>query len=463
MDMPPSENGHQAEASVTATRADKQPAPVETAAPRRRGWLPWLVFLLVVGGLAAYFWQRPQPAGQPAHHRRMTQPNSVGAAVAEKGVMDVTLDALGTVTSLTTVTVRPQISGQLIAVDFAEGQEVKKGDLLAEIDPRPYQAALAQAQGQLQRDQALLAGAKVDLDRYKGLAAQNAVARQTLDAQNALVAQYTGTVAADQAAVQAAQVNLAYCRILAPVDGRVGLRQVDEGNYITPGDASGLVVITQLQPISVVFTVPEDQLPAIAARIKQGAQLQVTAFDRGGGAKLATGKLAAFDSQIDTSTGTIKLKAAFDNADRALFPNQFVNVELLVDQHKDAVIAPAAAIQRGVPGTFVYLIGADDTVSVSKIETGVTDGERVEILSGLAAGDRVVVDGADKLREGMKINVRDDKAQAAPAQDAPSPDKPADGAARKHRHGQNGEQGGHRRHDGGDKGANDGSGAAQPQ
>ncbi|MBN9045550.1 MAG: MdtA/MuxA family multidrug efflux RND transporter periplasmic adaptor subunit [Rhizobiales bacterium] len=457
MDTPPSENEHhQADDNATLTGATGGAEGDARRAGRSRGWLPWLIFLLVVAGLAFYFWQRPQQAGPAEHHRRMMQPSSVGAATAEKGVMDVTLDALGTVTSLTTVTVRPQISGQLIAIEFKEGQEVKKGDLLAQIDPRPYQAALAQAQGELARDQALLAGAKVDLQRYKGLAAQNAVARQTLDAQNALVAQYTGTVEADQAAVQAAQVNLAYCRILAPVDGRAGLRQVDQGNYITPSDSNGIVVITQLQPISVLFTVPEDQLPAIAARLKTGAQLPVTAFDRGGNKKLATGTLSTFDSQIDTSTGTIKLKAAFDNADRALFPNQFVNVELLVDQHRDVVIVPDAAVQRGVPGTFVYLIGSDDTVSVRKIETGVTDGVRTEVLSGLAAGDRVVVDGADKLREGMKINVRDDTAQA-PAAAAPARDKAS--GQHKYHHGQGGNEG---RKNGG-RHAGDGSGPAQPQ
>jgi multidrug efflux system membrane fusion protein len=291
-------------------------------------------------------------------------------------------------------------------IDFKEGEEVKKGDLLAEIDPRPYEAALAQANGNLMRDQALLKGAQVDLTRYQGLAAQNAVPHQTLDTQVALVAQYQGTVEADHAAVKAAQVNLQYCHIVSPLDGRVGLRQVDQGNYVTPGDTNGLVVITQLQPISVLFTLPEDNLQAISKRIQAGATLPATAYDRSGVNKIADGVLQTFDSQIDPTTGTIKLRAQFPNDTRALYPNQFVNVRLLVDTHSDVTVMPTAGIQRGVPGTFVYLVNSDSTVSVRKVELGVTDGERVEVVSGLAPGDRIVVDGADKLRDGAKIAIR---------------------------------------------------------
>jgi membrane fusion protein, multidrug efflux system len=331
---------------------------------------------------------------------------SIVPETVSKGDIGINLNALGTVTSLATVTIRTQISGYLIRVVFKEGDEVKKGDLLAEIDSRPYEAALAQQRGQLARDEALLKGAQVDLARYQGLAAQNAIPHQTLDTQIALVAQDQGTVEADRAMVKAAEVNLNYCRILSPLDGRVGLRLVDQGNYVTPGDASGLVVITQIQPISVLFTVPEDNLQAIAKRIQSGAVLPATAFDRGGINKVADGTLQTFDSQIDPTTGTIKLRAEFPNEAKTLYPNQFVNVRLLLDTHKDVTTMSAAGIQRGIPGTFVYLVNADSTVSVRPVKLGVTEGDRVEVLSGLAPGDRIVIDGADKLRDGAKINVR---------------------------------------------------------
>lgn len=383
---------------------------------RSRGWLQWLIVLAFLTGAGAIWWQRPSSAPRSANDRPVAQPVSVVAAIVENGDISVTLDALGTVSSLATVTVRPQISGQLTAVDFAEGQEVSKGDLLAEIDSRPFEAALAQAKGQLARDQALLKGAKVDLARYQNLATQNAVPRQTLDTQVALVAQYEGTILADQAQVQAATVNLGYCRILAPVNGRTGLRQIDRGNYVTPTDASGIVVITQIEPISVLFTVPEDNLQKIAERLQAGAVLPVTANDRSGLTKLAEGELLTFDSQIDPTTGTIRLRALFPNDKRNLFPNQFVNIELVVDEHKDVTILPSAAVQRGVPGTFVYVVNPDDTVSVRKIGLGVAQGERIEVVSGLRAGERVVVDGADRLREGVKVALRDEAPGNVPAQ-----------------------------------------------
>ena len=349
---------------------------------------------------------------------------SIVPETVSKGDIAVNLNALGTVTSLATVTIRTQISGYLIKVDFKEGDEVKKGDLLAEIDSRPYEATLAQVKGQLARDEALLKGAQVDLARYQGLATQNAVPRQTLDTQVALVAQDQGTVEADRGTVKSAEVNLQYCRILSPLDGRVGLRQVDQGNYVTPGDTNGLVVITQIQPISVLFTVPEDNLQAIAKRLQDGAVLPATAYDRSGASKIADGTLQTFDSQIDPTTGTIKLRAQFPNEAKTLYPNQFVNVRLLLDTHKDVTTMSTAAIQRGVPGTFVYLINADSTVSVRPVQLGVTDGDRVEVKSGLAPGDRVVIDGADKLRDGAKINVRAEAGTGSPpASPAAGPDK----------------------------------------
>jgi membrane fusion protein, multidrug efflux system len=395
-------------------------APPVTQRRRGRGWL-WIsvLVLLVVAGVV---WRsRQESAPQPAPGGRNSAPMSIVPEVVGKGDIGITINALGTVTSLATVTIRSQISGYLMKVDFKEGDDVKKGDLLAQIDPRPYEAALAQANGNLARDQALLKGAQVDLTRYQGLAAQNAVPHQTLDTQVALVAQDQGTVEFDHAAVKSAEVNLQYTRILSPLDGRVGLRQVDQGNYVTAGDTNGLVVITQLQPISVLFTVPEDNLQAISKRLQSGAVLPATAYDRGGANKIADGTLQTFDSQIDPTTGTIKLRAQFPNESRTLYPNQFVNIVLLLDTHTGVTTMPTAGVQRGVPGTFVYLVNADNTVSVRKVVLGVTDGDRVEVTSGLNPGDRIVIDGADKLRDGAKINVRTEADTSPPP--AAGPDK----------------------------------------
>jgi multidrug efflux system membrane fusion protein len=406
----------------------REPAPKQ---PRSRGrfLLTSLLALLVVAGIV--WWARQQGTSQPSGGgggRFGNAPMSIVPETIGKGDIGISLNALGTVTSLATVTVRTQISGYLIKVVFKEGDEVKKGDLLAEIDSRPYEAALAQQRGQLARDEALLKGAQVDLQRYQGLAAQNAVPRQTLDTQVALVAQDQGTVEADRAMVRAAEVNLAYCRIVSPLDGRVGLRLVDQGNYVTPGDANGLVVITQILPISVLFTVPEDNLQAISKRLQAGAVLPAAAYDRSGANKIADGTLQTFDSQIDPTTGTIKLRAQFPNENKALFPNQFVNVRLLLDTHKDVVTMSTAGVQRGVPGTFVYLVNDDSTVSVRPVKLGVTDGDRVEVLSGLQPGDRVVIDGADKLRDGAKIIVRSE-ADASNPTDAAKPQSAGPGKA----------------------------------
>ncbi|MBR0937515.1 MdtA/MuxA family multidrug efflux RND transporter periplasmic adaptor subunit [Bradyrhizobium jicamae] len=389
-------------------------SPEETKrSSRGKVILTTFIILLLLAGIV--WWTRQQSAPQQAGAGRNGAPMSIVPETVGKGDIGINLNALGTVTSLATVTIKSQISGYLQNIDFKEGDEVKKGDLIAEIDPRPYQATLAQAKGQLARDEAQLKGAQVDLTRYQNLAAQNAVPHQQLDTQIALVGQYQGTVEADRASVQSAEVNLQYCHIVSPINGRVGLRQVDLGNYVTAGDATGLVVITQLEPISVLFTLPEDNLQAVAKRLREGAVLPTAAYDRSGTNKLASGLLQTFDSQIDQTTGTIKLRAQFDNQPRTLYPNQFVNIRLLLDTHKDVTTMSTAGIQRGVPGTFVYLVNADSTVSVRPVKLGVTDGDRVEVISGLSPGDRIVIDGADKLREGAKVVVRNPADAANPA------------------------------------------------
>ncbi|MGA8688633.1 MAG: MdtA/MuxA family multidrug efflux RND transporter periplasmic adaptor subunit [Methyloceanibacter sp.] len=408
--------------------------PVSKRAPRT---LKALFFILVLELLlVAVLWSQQEPSQQSPGDRRNAGQMSIGSAKVENGNIGVTLTELGTVTSLATVTIRTQISGYLIRIDFTEGQDVKKNDLLAEIDPRPYEAALALAKGNLARDEALLQGAQVDLERYQKLATQNAVPRQTLEDQVATVAQDQGTLVADRAAVQAAEVNLAYTRIISPLDGRVGLRLVDQGNYVTPGDTNGLVVITQIQPITVIFTIPEDNLPAVLSRLRDGATLPVAIYDRSDTNKLADGELHAVDSQIDPTTGTIKLRAQFANDARTLFPNQFVNVRLLVDTHKDVTVMPTAAIQRGAPGTFVYMVNSDNTVSVRPVVLGVTDGNRVEVRSGLAPGDLVVVDGADKLRDGAKISMgtEADGSKSSEPTKSTQPDQ-SNGKQRHHNHG----------------------------
>ena len=331
----------------------------------------------------------------------------VGLATITKGDIDIIDPALGTVTPLATVTVRTQINGQLQEIAFQEGQIVKKGDFLAQIDARPYQVTLEQAKGALQKDQALLKDAQIDLARYQKLVAQNSISKQQLDTQTSLVDQDQGNVDADQGQIDSANLNIAYCHITAPVSGRVGLRQVDAGNYAQVSDANGIVSLTQLDPISVIFTLPEDQLPAVMKRLATGAELPVLAYDRAGTAKLAEGKLTAVDNEINTSTGTIRLRAQFDNADSMLFPNQFVNVQIKVDTVHDAVLAPQAAILRGSVGTFVYLAKDDGTVAMRPVKQGVSQGDAVEITEGLAEGDKVVTDGTDKLRDGAKYKMPD--------------------------------------------------------
>src|SRR5499427_7305480 len=332
-------------------------------------------------------------------------PMPVVTAAARSGEMPITLIGLGTVTPIATVTVQSQISGQIMQIGFKEGQTVKAGDPLIQIDPRPYQVALEQAQGAQARDKALLANARVDLERYQTLFAQDSIAEQQLATQKSLVAQYAGAVTTDQGQIDAAKLNLTYCHIVSPINGRVGLQQVNVGNFVTPSEPNGLVVVTQLKPITVVFTLPEDNIPPLLRRLQAGATLPVTAWDRTNTRQIASGTLQSIDSQIDTTTGTIRLKALFANDDGSLFPQQFVNADLLLDTLHGATLIPQAGVQRGAPGTFVYIVNADQTVSVRKVTLGPGDATNIAVSSGLKSGDTLVVDGADKLKDGAKVLV----------------------------------------------------------
>ena len=337
------------------------------------------------------------------------QPVAVSVATVASGGITVRIPALGTITPLATVTVKTQISGTLQKILFKEGQLVKEGDPIALIDPRPYEAALDQAQGNLRRDQALLVEARLDLKRYEELITQDSVAQQQVDTQRSLVDQYIGTVASDEANIKTAKINLVYCHVTSPVTGRVGLRQVDQGNYVTPGDTNGLVVITQLQPITAIFPIPEDNVTKVMQRLHDGATLTAEAYDRTNSAKLSDGKVLTVDNQIDVTTGTVKLRALFDNKDNTLFPNQFVNIQLVVEDLENQVVMPNAAVHRGAPNgvtaTFVYLVNADGTVSVRPVTLGVVDGENVGVTAGVTPGQVVVTEGGDRLRDGVPVSV----------------------------------------------------------
>ena len=412
-------------------------APVR---PRRSRLIRWLLLALVLAGAGAvaHRWYEARtrkgaetPAATGGRHggRHGDMPQAVGIAAVAAGDMPVVLQGLGTVTPLATVTVKSQLSGYLTQIGFREGQTVKVGDFLAQIDPRPYEALLAQYQGQLARDQALLQNSKLDLARFQTLNRQDSISKQNVDTQAALVKQNEGTVASDQALVDQQKLNIAYARITSPVEGRVGLRQVDQGNYVTAA-STAIVVVTQLHPISVLFTLPEDDVARVMRRLRAGAKLTVRAYDRGDSHEIAAGSLDTVDNQIDVTTGTVKLRALFQNDDETLFPNQFVNAKLTVDTVTNAPLVPTAAILRGTPGTYVYLMDGDEKVVVRPIAVGESDGPRTVVVSGLEVGDRVVTDGTDRLRDGAPVRITGggDASRKDGDKGAPTPD--ADGAAK---------------------------------
>lgn len=362
-------------------------------------WAMGTVFLIC---LLSTLWYKHNDKKNPLSTK--TEIAVVATQVKARDV-PVYLNALGSVTPTETVTVRTQINGTLQKVLFKEGQSVKKGEVLALIDDRPYVASLTQATGQLARDQALLANAKSDLLRYQKLFTEDSIAKQVLDTQASLVKQYEGSVISDEGLVQSARVNLAYTKLISPIDGRVGLRFVDQGNYVQTGDTNGLFVINTIHPITVVFALPEDNVPQLLKRIKSIKELPVDAFDRQGATLVASGKLLTLDNQIDPTTGTVKLKATFDNQDDALFPNQFVNVRLQIEELKNALVIPTGAVQLGVKGSYVYRLNNDQTVSIQPITTGVSFVDDTVVLNGLTLKDKVIVEGTDKLTEGAKVKL----------------------------------------------------------
>lgn len=403
--MTPYEQQRNRQAKTAGGRSPLDLANIRAWLRRITGDRRAVVLGAIIVAVALVIWLAMARSAAPpqAGRFRGMGPTPVAIATVENGDVPIERTALGTVTPLATVTLRTQIAGRLVQVGFSEGQAVQAGDLLAQVDPRPYQFALDQAKGQLERDAAQLSNAEIDLQRYQTLVKQDSIQRQVLDTQVALVRQLKGTVQSDQANVDTAALNLNYTRIVAPVPGRVGLRQVDVGNYVTPSDANGVVVLTQTKPIAVVFTLPEDDLPVLMPRLRSGAQLPVIAIDRSGKTKLGEGVVSAIDSQIDQASGTVRIKAQFANNDETLFPNQFVNVKVIVDTRKDVPVISAAAVQRGAPGTFVWLVNEDKTVTARPVTLGVTSGDRIEVEQGLQKGDRVVIDGADRVKEGAPV------------------------------------------------------------
>lgn len=381
--------------------------------PRMSRWWVWLLILLVAAGL---YWRfrggtasgsdQTQSAGRGRGGRGGGAGLApVSVATAQKGDMPVFYEGIGSVQAFNTVTVHTRVDGQLISVTFREGQTVKAGDLLAEIDPRPFQVQLEQAEGQLAKDQAQLKDAQLNADRDQQLWKDQVIARQTVDTQIAQAAQFEGAIKSDQGSVDSARLQLSYCRVIAPISGRVGLRLVDPGNIVHAADANGIAVITQLQPIAVTFTLPQDQLPIVYSKLRGGQQLSLDAYNRDDTSKIASGTLLTIDNQIDQATGTYKLKAVFANADNSLFPNQFVNVHLLVDVKRGMTIVPNAAIQRGPSGTYVYVLQPDSTVKIRTVTTAITVENNVGLEAGVVPGEKVVTDGLDKLQDGIKVSV----------------------------------------------------------
>jgi membrane fusion protein, multidrug efflux system len=392
------------------TEKPDRPKPTDAGWRPRRWWKILLVVFMVTVGLYLFI-VRPTMKSKVDKQRSANQTRSVSVAVAQakKGDLAVYLTGLGTVTPFNTVIVKTRVDGQLMEIRFKEGQTVQKGEVLAVIDPRPFEVQLAQAEGQMARDQAFLKNAVRDIERYRELWQQDSIPQQQLDTQEALVQQYKGIVKADQGQIDSARLLLTYCRITAPLSGRIGLRLVDPGNIVHAADANGLIVITQLQPITVIFPIPEDNLQQVLKRLKKGEQMSVEAYDREQKMKLASGSLLTIDNQVDLNTGTVKFKALFPNSGHELFPNQFVNAKLLIDVRRGVIIVPSAAVQRGPQGPFVYAVKADRTAIVRPVEVGeIQDGD-VSIKSGLSEGDLVVTDGAERLRDGAKVDLRGDE------------------------------------------------------
>ena len=374
------------------------------AAPNRRSFFTKAIVAIVVLCVLLFAWRKCSASKEEESGWEQQPPTAVRVTQAAQEDLVVRLKALGTVTPLQTVTLRSRVDGELVRLAFQEGQQVKAGDLLAEIDPRSFKVQLAQAQGQQKQNMAELDNAQGQLDRFRELQSKHFVSAQDLSDQQARVRQFQGRRQSDQAAVDEAQLQLQYTRITAPVAGRMGLRNVDVGNLVRSGDEGGIATITQLSPISVLFTLPESELPAVIDAMRNDPQLKVEAWDREERTLLATGTLDSLDNRIDTSTGTLKLRALFENADESLFPNQFTNIRLQVSS-ANSVVIPNAAVQFGSKGTYVYVIGDDDTSSMRPVVLGAADGERVAVREGLKPGERVVLEGLDRLREGSKVEV----------------------------------------------------------
>lgn len=370
-----------------------------------------IAILCVCGGASYYFTSVQKPTSANDMMRKMPPPRNtfVGVASVQKGTLKLFYQGLGTIVPLANVTVKSRIDGQVMELHFKEGQFVKEGDLLATIDARTYEVQLKQAQGQLLKDQALLENALIDLKRYEVLLAQDSISKQQLDTQQALVHQYQGTIKVDEAAIDSAKLQIEYSSIKAPISGRIGLRLVDKGNMIHASDTTGLAVITQLNPIAATFSLPEDKIPSVMQALQKNKNLEIEAYDRSDTQLIAKGHLASVDNQIDTATGTLKLKAEFNNADTKLFPNQFVNIHLLVETKQDALHIPSAAVQYGAQGAFAYRVKEDSTVSVQRLKVGSSQNGVILIEEGLQEGDKVVIDGVDKLREGSKVEYNSQK------------------------------------------------------